>query len=281
LSIAVSSWREVVRLRLDRPGGRALLGAAASLWCTARNREPCRIRWQDGVWIHRYHGATIPYPRAGGAPRPDMFTAAAREICLYGYEPRPGDVVFDVGAGIGRTTLLFSQLVGRTGRVVAVEAHPVTFRRLVRLCALNDLGNVVALQFAAWDREGELAIGDSEHYSGNSVVDPTEAGLAVPTRRLDDVANELQIPHVDFLKMNIEGAEEFALRGMGRLLERTRHACISCHDFLAERGGVEQLRTKAPVREFLVEQGFQITSRDDEAAAWTRDYLYGVNRRAI
>lgn len=274
-------WRETVKQGLDRPGLRGLLGAAASLWLSARNRELCRIHWQDGAWIHRYRDATIPHPRVAGVSRPITFTAAAREIFLYEYEPCEGDVVFDVGAGVGDTTLLFSRLVGPRGRVVALEAHPGTFAWLAWLCQLNELANVVPLQIAAADGEGELAISDDEHYASNSVVDPRGEGIKVPARRLDDVALELGISSVGFLKMNIEGAEEVALKGMQRLIEHTSHVCISCHDFLAERGASERMRTKAAVRAFLLDHGFRVTSREDAPEPWTRDYLYGVNTAAL
>jgi hypothetical protein len=80
--------------------------------------------------------------------------------------------------------------------------------------------------------------------------------------------------------MNIEGAERLAIRGVGALLANTRHVCISCHDFLADDGGSEKLRTKAFVHEFLVEHGFEVSTRDDAPDPWTRDYLYGVNTRS-
>ena len=63
---------------------------------------------------------------------------------------------------------------------------------------------------------------------------------------------------------------------LGTLLASTRHVCIACHDFLADEGGPEELRTKAPVRELLTAHGFDVRSRDDDPEPWTRDCLYGV-----
>ena len=45
-------------------------------------------------------------------------------------------------------------------------------------------------------------------------------------------------------------------------------------------GGPEELRTKAFVRDFLVERGFRVITRDDAPDPWTRDYVYAVNNRA-
>jgi FkbM family methyltransferase len=274
------SWWGCVGL-LDRPGRRELLVLPASLWVSVARRTPCLVRWRDGAWIHRYPGGTIPHASLGGASPPAVFVAEARDIFLYGYTPRAGDTVFDIGGGIGAETLLFSRLVGRFGRVVSLEAHPRTYESLARLCRLNRLANVIPLQVAASDAEGMLAISDLEDDIYNTVVDPERGGIEVQARRVDTIASELGITSIDLLKMNIEGAERLAIAGLEGIIASTRYVCIGCHDFLADRGGSEQMRTKALVREFLLDHGFRVTTRDDAPHPWTRDYLYGVNTRIV
>ena len=239
-----------------------------SLWVSATYRTPCVVRWRDGAWIHHYRGASIPHATLGRAAPPAVFTHEARDLFLYGYTPRPGDIVFDLGAGIGAEALVFSRLVGSTGHVVSVEAHPRTYRRLVDLCRANGLDNVTPLQLAVSDTDGEVAIADLDVHVQNRVVDA--GGIRVPARRIDTIASELGLDHVDLLKMNIEGAERDAVHGLGALVEQTRNVVISCHDFLSD-----DLRTKDDVRAFLVEHGFEVTTRADAAEPWTRDYLYG------
>jgi FkbM family methyltransferase len=258
--------------RLDRPGGRTILSVLASMRLTMKLGRPTLVRWRDDVWVYRWRGATLPHPSIGAAVHPEE----ARDVVLHAYEPRPGDVVLDVGAGVGDTTLLFSKLVGSTGRVVAIEAHPATFGWLERVCLLNGLENVAALQLAVSDREGELLISDDDTLE-NTVLD--ERGdvpsVAVRARRLDDVVPELGIEQIDLLKMNIEGAERLALRGMEETLARIRHACISCHDFMADRGGPDEMRTQAFVMDFLAARGFVVTTRDHRVG-WIRSYVYGT-----
>jgi FkbM family methyltransferase len=272
-------WWAVVR-RLDRPGRRGLLTLPGSVWVSLTYREPCLVYWRDGAWIHHYRGAKIPHASFGRAAPPAVFTAQAREMCLYEYIPQAGDVVFDIGAGVGAEMLLFSRLVGPSGRVVSVEAHPRTYRRLVDLCKANGLPNVTPLQVAVSDADGAVAISDLDHHLRNMVLDADGAGIEVPARRIDTLAGELGIDRIDLLKMNIEGAERQAIQGMGGVLATTRHVCISCHDFLADDGGPEELRTKSFVRDFLVERGFRVITRDDAPDPWTRDYVYAVNTRA-
>ena len=252
-----------------------------SLWVSVAYRTPCLVRWRDGTWIHRYRGASIPHASLGRAAPPAVFTADARDTFLWEYKPRPGDTVFDVGAAVGAETLLFSGLVGPSGRVVSLEAHPHTYERLVRLCEANRLTNVTPLQVAAADADGEVTISDLQHYLQNTVVGTDGDGFLVRARRLDDVARELGITDVDLLKMNIEGAERLAIRGLEGIIGSVRHVCIGCHDFLADEGGPAEMRTKELVREFLVEHGFHVMSRDDAPEPWTRDYLYGVNSRTL
>jgi FkbM family methyltransferase len=237
------------------------------------------VRWQDGVWIHSWGDEKLPHPTVGGASPSDIFTAEVRDVFLYAYTPAPGDVVVDVGAGVGDSTLLFSKLVGDQGRVIAIEAHPRSYRALARLCDLNGLTNVTPLHAAAAETNGEVAITDLEDYMLNTVVDLSKEAprVAVRARRLDDIAGDLGLGTIDLLKMNIEGAERAALEGMGELIDRTRHVCIGCHDFLADRGGAEQMRTRVFVCDFLSGRGFQISTRaDDPTQPCLRDYVYGA-----
>jgi FkbM family methyltransferase len=271
-------WWAVVQ-RLDRPGRRFLLVVPGSIWVSFVYRAPCLVYWRDGAWIHRYRGAKIPHAGLGRAAPPAVFTEHARDTALYIYTPDQGDVVFDVGAGVGSETLLFSRLVGASGRVVSIEAHPRTYGRVVELCNANGLANVTPLQVAAAESDGAATITDLSNHVRNTTLDGAGNGLEVPARRLETIAKSLAITRIDLLKMNIEGAEVSALRGLGPLLAKTRYVCIACHDFLADEGGAETLRTKAAVRGLLLEHGFELTSRDDAPDPWTRDYVYGVNKR--
>jgi FkbM family methyltransferase len=268
-------WLAIVE-RLDRPGRRGLLVLPASLWVSFTYRTPCFVYWREGAWIHHYRGAKIPHATLGRAAPPAVFTAQARDLALYEYTPSDGDTVFDIGAGIGAETLLFSRLVGDSGRVVSVEAHPRTFGRLLDLCKANRLENVTPLQIAVSDADGTVVISDREHHLRNIVLE-AGGGIKVPARRIETVAKQLGVTRIDLLKMNIEGAERQAIRGIGPLLAKTRHVCISCHDFLADDNGSEELRTKEFVRDSLLEHGFKVTTRDDAPDPWTRDYVYAAN----
>lgn len=96
----------LVRDKLDRPRWRWLLGAVGSLAITLRYRQPCFIGWGDGVWLHHFRGATIPHPDRGRSLPFNEVIRCAR-VFLHKYTPREGDVVFDVGAGVGTEPCCF------------------------------------------------------------------------------------------------------------------------------------------------------------------------------
>src|SRR5262245_23105300 len=195
-------WWAIVE-RLDRPGRRFLLVVPGSVWVSFIYRAPCLVYWRHGAWIHRYRGAGIPHAGLGRAAPPAVFTEHARDTALFLYPPVRGDVVFDVGAGNGPETLLFSRLVGTSGRVVSIEAHPRTYGRVVDLCRANKLDNVTPLQVAASDSDGMVTITDLANHVRNTTVGGEGEGIEVPAHRLDTIAMSLGITRIDLLKVNI------------------------------------------------------------------------------
>lgn len=258
---------------LNRGSTHWLVGLAASA-ATALQGERAWITYdaESGGWLKRTRGGTtiLPYPQGMGAEQCDEF---ARDVFLHGYSIRPGDVVFDIGAGIGTEALPFSRMVGASGKVVAVEAHPATYAKLERVCRLNDLRNVELFHAAVMDSNEPVTISDldAEEYLVNKIGTD---GVQVPAVTIPDLVAKLQLDRIDLLKMNIEGAEVPALRGARDVLPIVRHAAIGCHDFLADETGDESYRTKDAVRDMLVAAGFTVTSRDGDPRPWAADYLF-------
>jgi FkbM family methyltransferase len=138
---------------------------------------------------------------------------------------KPGDVVVDLGAHIGYYTLLFSKLVGPTGRVIAFEPSPDTCAILRRNVANNGLVNVTIENAGAGEssHSGVLHVGENrlDYHTGGEA-----GGNTVP---IEVVALDAYFPEgatVDFVKMDIQGAEPAALRGMERLLARSPNARV-------------------------------------------------------
>jgi len=251
---------------LNRPGGRRLLTALA-----AARRGAHSALVSAHIWRRRRVWVPLRTAARRAADREEL----ARDLFFQEYTPQPGDTVIDVGAGAGEEVELFSKLVGPTGRVYAIEAHPATFAALERRCAQAGLANVVPVHTAVSDRAGTVSFSDDESYLENRITDdPT--GVSVPARTLDELIEEWSLAEIAFLKLNIEGAEGSALRGLARTASHVRQIAVSCHDFLADRGGDPANRTSGPVRRLLGEYGFAVTRRRaGDRRHWTRPYLYG------
>jgi FkbM family methyltransferase len=144
---------------------------------------------------------------------------------------RPGQVAWDVGANLGYYALLMSDLVGPEGRVLALEPNPrladLAARSLSlngfwppraevrRLAASDESGRTLRFRAALADpKNGRLVAGAAPAESGDA---GDELDIAVRAMRLDDLTEGA----VDFLKIDVEGAEEAVWRGMQRLLDRS------------------------------------------------------------
>lgn len=237
----------------------------------------------DRAWIHRIDATYIPVSdrfewRRDWDTALDSIVEPIKENWLFLYEPSPGDTIVDVGAGDGLDSLVFSRGVGPEGRVLAIEAHPATFVLLEQTCRLNGLANVIPVQCAVMDEPGSVTMVEEgphrDYYSvigASSAEAPTED---VPATTLDEVCEEHEIERIDLLKMNIEGAERYALQGAENALARATHVCVACHDFTSERD--PDLATKAFVVEFLTQHGFEVVLRDDHALPWVRDHVHAI-----
>lgn len=262
---------ELTRI-LDRLGGRAILGVAASALLTIKGRRLCRVHYVKGAWVHRHGERTIIESKLI-LTSPEELDARVCEMFLPVYRPQPGDVVLDVGASVGRETVLFSRLVGPSGRVIAVEAHPATFAMLKETIRRNGLTNVTAMHRAVGaDNSTVFMTDDSEDHTRNR-VSHGKTGVRVPGVALSDLMDEVGITRIDFLKMNIEGAEGPSITAMGPQLATVANACISCHDFVADLTGDETYRTKEVVRGAFAAVGFSTSSRADDRL-FIRDVVY-------
>ena len=260
---------------LNRSGLRFILTACAATIATIRVGKLCKVSY-EGEWVQRFPSCTFVEPRLT-LYTPNQIERMTSYYFMHQYLPKEGDTIVDVGAGTGWETLFFSRSVGISGRVISIEAHPKVFRCLSKMRAENRLENVTLVQAAVADQEGEVQLSDSPEHEANSIVGLV-SGIPVACTTLDYIFRSLELSRVDFLKMNIEGAERLALSGMGEMLRKTKNVCIACHDFLADEGGRDELRTRADVIAFLKQSGFVVSLRESEGD-FLRNYVYALNEK--
>jgi FkbM family methyltransferase len=142
---------------------------------------------------------------------------------------KPGQVFVDVGANVGYFTLLGGLLVGPGGRCVAVEAHPRLAELLNRNVIINGLHPYITTWHrAAWSETTALKLHLRENFASNSSVGSigpdalarlgdSEEIVEVQAVALDDLLAD--VPRVDVMKVDVEGAEVQVFTGLARTLE--------------------------------------------------------------
>jgi FkbM family methyltransferase len=148
---------------------------------------------------------------------------------------KPGDVVLDIGANHGFYSLIAAQRIAPGGHVYAFEPGRNFYDLICASVSVNGLGSVVSVaNLALGDSEGELILAYDPHFSGGGHLEIGEAAGAgadgaralvretVKVVALDDYLGT-QLATVDVIKMDIEGAEGLALKGMAKIIDRSRN----------------------------------------------------------
>lgn len=154
------------------------------------------------------------------------FTLGEEKMEIYGADEvavKAGDVVLDCGANVGVFTRM--ALERGAGLVVSIEPAPNTVECLRRNFEKEiAAGRVIVVPKGVWSHSDvlELAQGGDGNTTGDSfVLGQNQANkVKVPLTTIDILAVELKLPRVDFVKMDIEGAEKEALRGAAETIRR-------------------------------------------------------------
>jgi FkbM family methyltransferase len=278
--------RKIANL-FDRPGGHWLLSAAATHWArSVTGDHDLSIIYDDGMWIDVIDQMYIPRSSKFGYYNFDFESmrrtaedrlSGSLDYWTHVYRPQKGDTVIDVGAGIGIDTLALSPLVGSSGRIYSIEAHPRTFHALLKTCELNRLTNVTPLHYALSEKLGHVWISDLPNSEENSISDvfSNDRAVSVPAIDLDTLVVSQGIQRIAFLKMNIEGAERTVIKGINGCASQIDHIAIACHDF---RG--DAYRTRQPVIEFLQDHGFEVIERRHDPRIYVRDHIHGIRKKS-
>ena len=159
------------------------------------------------------------------------FNLAEQKRKIYGIgeqDVQPGDVVLDCGANVGVYTRLALDRGARL--VVAIEPAPENIESLRRNFKSEiAAGKVLIVEKGVWDKDDVLTLRrDPKNTAADSFVmlKNADGGIQVPLTTIDKLVNELKLDRVDYIKMDIEGAEQRALRG-ARETVATHHPRLS------------------------------------------------------
>jgi FkbM family methyltransferase len=187
-------------------------------------RRDCEfIQVSDGartVHIPDIRGAKL---FSGGIGR-RLAAVAAKYTGGTGYVPREGDLIVDVGAGIGEFTLWCADA---GARVVAFEPDPLAFACLQR--NVHGRADIQVFPYALWKERADLRLHGSADTSESSLIENGSASARtadVEAWPLDALPVVTRLPVIDFMKVDGEGVEPEILAGGGRTLRRTRAIAV-------------------------------------------------------
>ena len=180
-----------------------------------------------------------------------------------------GDVFVDIGAHVGRYSILASR---KASKVIAIEADPNIYHRLLMNIELNNAENIDAVNEAAWHREETLKFHRGD-FSGHGTLkeglpDRRYTGnIQIQAEATDTILRSLNVPGVDWVKIDVEGAEHEVLRGLKETLEAHRARLI-----------VELMKPNVDkVLAYMNDMGYDATPIPESEAQYMIYYLFSPN----
>jgi FkbM family methyltransferase len=180
-----------------------------------------------------------------------MIMTVHEDDILQLFRPTKGDVVVDLGAYLGRYTLTSSNLVGENGKVIAIEGDPSHYDILKKNLKLNKVSNVTAISCMVGSKDMRLIVGSEDNYltvsskdmhinyQENSYREFDDTGRVqignsiVNLNTLDNLLiKEHGISEVNWMKIDVEGAELEVLKGAHNILSNSKRIkmLIEIHD---------------------------------------------------
>src|ERR1700738_870790 len=194
------------RSRLKRGAFRPMLSRLVHLM----RAGPVDVQYQ-GASFRFYHQASAT--ERGALFNPDY---NLEELDFLRAQTPVGGVFVDVGANVGTYAMVLARHVGASGRVIAIEPHPITHTRLAFNGTASGAIQATLVAAAAGPSDGELMIEtDGDNLGASHIVSGELSGKAikVPSLRLRRILGDAGVGHVDALKIDVEGFEDRVLTG--------------------------------------------------------------------
>ncbi len=254
-----------------------LLARFCELVGTAHHKKRIKCKFDGEDWIHswgtEYLVMHVPLMN------PIDWAIQNKQLFFNKFVPSPGCTMIDIGAGAGTEIVFLSEAVGLKGQIFAIEPDEQAFRRLNKMVQLNQLDNVKTYKLALSSNDHTVSFNHISDYGVDSFISETEhfSSQKLEAKKLTTFMKQNQIYAVDFIKMNIEGAEVKVLEGLKDEAFLIKNWCISCHDFLGREG----TNTHSFVKNWLIASGYEVSGYSGsvgKGADHLSFYLFGGNR---
>lgn len=192
-----------------------------------------------GVILLKVHGHKIYVDGQDMGLTPILLVKGVHEegvTRVFENEIKQAAVVLDIGANIGYHTLTAARLVGQKGRVFAFEPEPSNFDLLVRNAKANGYSNIIPLQKALSNKRGKARLFLHEAYWEAHSLSPDNVSILsagseastfsgryveVDVETLDELFKDYE-GKVDFIKIDVQGAEMAVLEGGRNIIDKNK-----------------------------------------------------------
>lgn len=216
---------------------------------TLHGKYPSNIGLTKNNSYYKYNGIRILAPKDAAGVFLEIFQDKVYEQV---FKPKINDVVIDIGAYVGMFSVKASDAVGKEGMVIAVEPCPENYNLLSK----NTLScnNIKLVKVAIMDKEGEGKLYYSNAAAANSLVLHRSGKYdTVSMITLDRLVKDMNLKHVDFIKIDAEGVEMEVLKGATETLKNGTKLVIAAYHTTAN--GDLEIRH---VEKYLQNKGYKI-----------------------
>ena len=178
-----------------------------------------------GYWVAQYKRERLYVPSPRTAILGHFLKSYERVYERY-FRVKKDEIVLDIGAYIGSFTMTVAK---RAKKVLAIEPDPKNYACLK--ANVSRFANVRTIRKGVWNSKKKLKLYlDSRYPVAHSVViQPGNKSVDIEVDALDNIVSELGFNKVDFIKMNIEGAEIEALEGAKQVLKSVKKIVLDAH----------------------------------------------------
>jgi len=142
---------------------------------------------------------------------------------------KEGMICLDIGSNLGYYATLEGKLVGKNGKVFAIEPSPINFGYLKKNIILQNNHNIKPYNFACGNRDGKtkFSISNSSNWSRvlDEIIPKSIHGdetyvIDIPMKTIDSFVNEQKIEKIDLIRMDLEGYEKNTYAGMAETIKK-------------------------------------------------------------
>jgi len=248
-----------------------IAGLLSSIRASLLLRKITKVKYDGEDWIYKWNGSAAVSSVCYYNP---CLNYSDSDLFFFKYKPKNGDIIVDIGVENGSEIPEFCKSVGDNGKVFAIEADPLCYRRLRKLKNILNLNNLILIDCAVGETNKKVRFSQEINELQNRVIveeNFNENYIEINQKTLDKALEAYNLKDLNFVKVNIEGGEINLLKSLNNSSLEIKNWCISCHDFK----GID-FRTYDFVYSWLKNSGYKLERFEPQKnnVLWRNYYLY-------